>query len=207
LPDAPLPRLRLNADDLACVRGGRPVFAHVSFALRPGELLALAGPNGAGKSSLIRMVAGLLPPASGKLAIEVEPDDEAPPFHLIAYADGLKPQFTLRDNLAFWRTAYGGAGDDEGAIFAAAEAVGLDHALDLRAAVLSSGQRRRASLARLCLSPRPLWLLDEPTATLDKGGEAMLGRLMRDHLARGGAILAATHLDLPVPPTATLRLG
>lgn len=198
-----LPPVRVEAADLACVRGGRPVFAGVDFQADSGELLAITGPNGSGKSSLLRMLAGLLPPAAGHLRIDpVDP----PALDLLGHADGLKPALTLRENLRFWARLFAGSADD-GLITDAASRVGLGHALDLPAGVLSAGQRRRAGLARLSLSRRPLWLLDEPGAALDRDGEAVLGGLMQAHLAAGGAIIAATHLALPVTPSATLNLA
>jgi len=183
--------MRVEAADLACLRGGRPVFAGLSFAVGAGELLAVTGPNGSGKSSLLRILAGLLPPAAGRLSIE---PDEPPALDLLGHADGLKPALSLRENLRFWARLFGGdAGDRH--VTESAWQVGLGHALDLPAGVLSAGQRRRAGLARLLLSRRPLWLLDEPGAALDRDGEALLGRLMQ------------AHLELPVAPTATLSLA
>ena len=201
-PD-PLPPVRLEAAGLACVRGGWPVFAGVSLAVGPGELLAVAGPNGSGKTSLLRILAGLLPAAAGRVAIEPR---EPPALDLLGHADGLKAALTLGDNLRFWRRIFGGR-TDEAVIAEAAGRVGLGHALDLPAGVMSAGQRRRAGLARLILSRRPLWLLDEPGAALDRDGEAILGRLMESHLAARGTIIAATHHPLPLTPAATLNLA
>jgi heme exporter protein A len=199
----PLPPIRVEAAELACVRGGRPVFTGVSFGIGAGGLLAVTGPNGSGKTSLLRILAGLLPPAAGQLRIE---PSEPPALDLLGHADALKPALTLADNLGFWARLFGRV-SSEAAIAEAAGRVGLGHALDLPAGVLSAGQRRRAGLARLILSRRPLWLMDEPGAALDREGEAVLGVLMEDHLVAGGAIIAATHLDLPVAPTATLNLA
>jgi heme exporter protein A len=214
--------LRLAAADLACMRGGRPVFAGIDFSLASGELLALTGPNGSGKTSLLRLLAGLLPPAGGTVRLssaaertgdgerivpnsDVQADDL---IHYFGHLDGLKPVLTLKQNLAFWRALYGtGAAAGAITIGEAVAQVGLGHMQDLPVSVFSAGQRRRAGLARLLTAPRPVWLLDEPTAALDKDGEAMLGGLMAAHLDSGGMIVAATHLALPVTPTQTLDMA
>ncbi len=214
--------MTLAARDLACVRGGWPVFSGVEFSLVPGELLALTGPNGSGKSSLLRLLAGLLRPAGGSIRLSLgakdggqsgrvtaeadgQPDDL---IHYLGHLDGLKPVFTLHENLAFWRSLYG-AGDDDIALSIddAATKVGLGHMGELPVSIFSAGQRRRAGLARLLTAARPVWLLDEPTAALDAEGEAMLGGLMGAHLASGGMIVAATHLALPVVPAQTIDMA
>src|SRR5690606_32253224 len=128
--------------------------------------------------------------------------------HHLGHLDAMKPALTLRETLRFWMALYrGGNAIEESAIEDTAIAVGVGQGLDLSSRALSAGQRRRAALARLILAPRPLWLLDEPTSALDRGGEALLGQLMREHLDRGGIILAATHQALPLAPTALLELG
>jgi len=210
------------AADLACMRGGRPVFSGVEFSLASGGLLALTGPNGSGKSSLLRLLAGLLPPAGGSVRLSTgveragdgerivsEADGHADDLiHYFGHLDGLKSVFTLQENLAFWRALYRtGEPDSAISIGDAVEQVGLGHMRDLPVSVFSAGQRRRAGLARLLTAPRPVWLLDEPTAALDSDGEAMLGGLMETHLANAGMIVAATHLALPVTPTQTLEMA
>ncbi len=208
MPNAAFAALALEARDLACNRGGRSVFAGVSFRLDAGRLLSVTGPNGAGKSSLLRLLAGLIRAEKGSFHVSGASKDDAV-VHYLGHADALKPALTLRETLRFWAGVYRQQGRvpldadfDE-----AAERVGLRHALDLPLGVFSAGQRRRAALARLILSPRPLWLLDEPTSALDSDGEALLGGLMREHLAAGGLIVAATHQDLPIPPDQILALG
>ena len=213
--------LTLVASDLACIRGGRPVFSGVEFSLASGGLLALTGPNGSGKSSLLRLLAGLLHPAGGTIRLSSDArsagDGEAAApeadeqtndlMHYFGHLDGLKPVFTLQENLAFWRALYGtGEPDSALPIDEAVAQVGLGHMRDLPVSIFSAGQRRRAGLARLLTAPRPVWLLDEPTAALDSDGETMLGGLMAAHLASGGMIVAATHLSLPVAPTRTLDM-
>jgi len=196
--------LTVEARDLACARGGRLVFSGVSFLVGAGALLAVTGPNGAGKSSLLRILAGLLRPQSGSLTFA--PREEEPLIHYLGHADSLKAGLTLRENLAFWATLCAGRAPCSD-VAKAATICGIAHALDLPAGVLSAGQRRRGGLARLILSPRPLWLLDEPGAGLDAEGEALIGRLLENHLGAGGLAVAATHQPLPVAPDSVLRLG
>lgn len=199
--------ISLEASNLGCVRGGRAVFSGLSFRVSGGEVLAVTGPNGAGKSSLLRLLAGLLRPDAGSIVFGGRTEDE-PIAHYLGHGDALKPALTLGETLRFWTVLY-----QQGRVAVdadwneAAAAVGIAHALELPVGVLSAGQRRRASLARLILSPRPLWLLDEPTAALDRDGESLLRRLMQRHTWRGGLVVAATHQALPMPANATLTLG
>ena len=206
MPDEPaFPTLALTAKNIAAARGGRAVFAGVSFALRNGDVLAVRGPNGAGKSTLLRVVAGLLRPAAGEIAVETAASDGSERLpHYLGHLDALKAPLTVRQNLAFWARLWR---TDEREVDAAILAVGLAKLTGLPARVLSAGQRRRAALARLMLAPRPLWLLDEPTASLDAAGEALLGELLASHAARGGIVIIATHAELPMPPTHLLTLG
>jgi heme exporter protein A len=192
--------MRLLAADLACVRGSRDVFQGVSFELLQGKALAVVGPNGAGKSSLLRLLAGLIAPAAGRIALEGGDGDltVAEQAHYLGHLDALKASLTVSENLSFW-VAYLGSRrvppDD------ALKAVGLDGLADLPAVYLSAGQRRRLSLARLVAVPRPVWLLDEPTSALDTAGPGQLAELMRGHLAGGGMIVAATHGPLGIEYT------
>lgn len=196
--------MRLTATDLAATRGGRRVFEGVGFTVGPGELLAVTGPNGAGKSTLLRIVAGLLRPTAGTIAAEPAGEDGiAIELHYLGHLDGLKPALSVRQNLAFWQRLWGTPKPIEPAL----EAVGLGQLVDLPAGILSAGQQRRVAIARLLLSERPIWLLDEPATALDAEAEAGLGRLIAGHLAGGGLALAATHRGLPVAPSATVALG
>src|SRR5882724_9426541 len=196
--------LRLSAAGLGCVRGQRDVFHDVGFELSAGEALALTGPNGAGKSSLLRLIGGLLRASSGRIELTGGATDMtiAEQAHYQGHLDALKPSLTVAENLAFWIHYLGGA-TSPGAPLAALGIAGL---ADLPAGYLSAGQRRRLSLARLVAVPRLIWLLDEPTSALDAAAQARLAELMREHLAGGGMIIAATHGPLGIDAK-ELRLG
>ncbi|MDA5192708.1 heme ABC exporter ATP-binding protein CcmA [Govanella unica] len=202
---------RIEGDRLACERGGRRVFEGLSFALESGAALVLHGPNGSGKSSLLRLVAGLAEPAAGTLtrngvALADDLDGHKADLRYVGHALALKPMLTLADNLTIWAELYG-VSDPAGAVRRALATVRLEPQADLAARVLSSGQQRRAALARLFLAPVSLWLLDEPTVGLDTAARALLAGLMADHLRAGGMILTATHQDLGLPEAARLDLG
>jgi heme exporter protein A len=197
--------MRLSGRGVKCVRGGREVFSGLDFEVGSGEVLAITGHNGSGKTSLLRLVAGLLMPADGTIALEGGQVDLtlAEQAHYLGHRDALKPALSVMENLSFWRNFLGGEAFDTDSSL---KAVGLDHATHLPAAYLSAGQRRRLSLARLLAVRRPVWLLDEPTAALDAAGQELFAGLMRDHLARGGLILAATHGPLGIDAR-ELRIG
>jgi heme exporter protein A len=196
--------MRLIGADLACIRGGRKVFCGLAFEVRAGEPLVVTGPNGAGKSSLLRMVAGLVPPAAGRLTLaggagEFTIGEQA---HYLGHQDAIKPALSVRENLAFWASFLGG-----GMVDAALDAVELHGVASVPALYLSAGQRRRLSLARLIAVKRPIWLLDEPTSALDALAQSTLTDLMRAHLSSGGLLLAAAHGPIGLDRAGELRLG
>jgi heme exporter protein A len=191
------------------------VFSGLDFEASSGEAVAVTGPNGAGKTSLLRLIAGLLTMADGSIDLwggeaELTLPEQA---HYLGHRDALKPALSVMENLCFWRDFLGGAAFDAAKSLAAESlateslaAVGLDHAARLPAAYLSAGQRRRLSIARLLAVRRPIWLLDEPTSTLDAAGQSLFATLMGDHLSRGGLIVAATHAPLGLVAR-ELRIG
>ncbi len=188
--------MALTVTDLACARGPAQVLANVSFSVNPGEALILRGPNGAGKTTLLRTLAGLTPPLAGTIATE---DDS------IAYAghaDGLKSQLTVTENLTFWAGVFG-THDLSRAI----TAFDLTALADRRAGELSAGQKRRLSLARLLVTDRPIWCLDEPTVSLDTENTARFASAVEAHLAGGGCAIIATHIDLGLPTARTLDIS
>jgi len=197
--------MRLSGRDVRCVRGGREVFSGLDFEASSGEALAVVGPNGAGKTSLLRLIAGVLAPAGGSIVLEGGEDELtlAEQSHYLGHRDALKPALSVSENLRFWRDFLGGMTSDLAENLAIVE---LDHAARLPAAYLSAGQRRRLSIARLLTVRRPVWLLDEPTNALDTAGQKLFSTLMGDHLARGGLIIAATHMPLGIAAR-TLRVG
>jgi heme exporter protein A len=153
----------------------------------------------------LRLIAGVLVPAGGTISLDGGDTELSLPeqAHYLGHRDALKPALSALENLAFWRDFLGGELFDPGASLAA---VDLGHAAHLPAAYLSAGQRRRLSLARLLTVQRPVWLLDEPTAALDAAGQNLFTGLMRDHLAHGGLIVAATHGPLGIDAR-ELRIG
>lgn len=197
--------MRLSGRNVRCVRGGREIFVGLDFEVATGHALALTGLNGAGKSSLLRMIASLLPVPGGTISLDGG-DDEltlAEQAHYLGHRDALKPSLSVLENLNFWRDFLGGAASDP---HVALQRVSLDHAAHLPASVLSAGQRRRLSIARLLTIERPVWLLDEPLSALDTSGQKMFALAMAEHLANGGLIVAATHGPLGIP-TQELRIG
>jgi heme exporter protein A len=198
--------MRLSAVELACHRGGRDVFAGVSFSVGSGEALTVTGRNGAGKSSLLRSVIGLLRLAQGGLTLEGgDPElSVAEQAHYLGHQDALKPSLSVAENLQFWAGFFGAPSVNVREPLAA---VGLDALAALPAAYLSAGQRRRLSIARLIAVKRPIWLLDEPASTLDASAQESLADLMRAHLATGGLIVAATHGPIGLGGAQELRLG
>lgn len=184
----------LIAHDLSLARGPRLLFQGLSFSVKGGEALVLRGPNGSGKTSLLRVLAGLTKPDSGRTTW-----DGGPKLHGHAiyqgHANALKDDFTAAENLAD-ALAFDGANANEKSQMQALEKVGLGTRRDVLARRLSQGQKRRIGLARLLLSDKPLWLLDEPTNALDNEGVALFENIVNSHLAAGGMACIATHLPL-----------
>ncbi|MGB0658801.1 MAG: heme ABC exporter ATP-binding protein CcmA [Mangrovicoccus sp.] len=170
--------------DVACARGGIAVLEGVSFSVTAGEALILRGPNGVGKTTLLRCLAGLQPVLEGELNI---PDGVAFAGHL----DGIKATLTVRENLEFWSAVFGGPGAD-----AAIETFDLAYLEHRPAMALSAGQKRRLGMSRLLVTGRKLWVMDEPTVSLDTEHVQQFARIVETHLQEGGAAIIATHIDL-----------
>ncbi len=183
-------------ENLGVARGGVTVLQGLSFRVGQGQALILRGPNGSGKTTLLRTLAGLQPAVGG--TIDLAPEAAA----YGAHADGLKSTLTVRENLAFWASIHGTDRVD-------AAMTGLDVATlaDRRAAELSAGQKRRLGLARLLVTGRPVWLLDEPTVSLDVASVALFAGVVRQHLGSGGVAIVATHVDLGLPEAKVLDLA
>ena len=197
--------MELKAEGLTCNRGGREVFRDLSFGLAAGEALLVSGRNGAGKSSLLRMIAGLVRIVAGRLTLsggksDIPIGEQA---HYLGHQDAMKPSLTVGENLQFWSRFLG----DGRTVEPALEAVDLGPLADLPAAYLSAGQRRRLSIARLVAVPRPIWLLDEPTSSLDAPSRKRLAELMHGHLTEGGLIIAAAHGTIGLDRAREMKLG
>jgi heme exporter protein A len=220
----------LTAEKLTVQRGSRRLVEGLSFTVKAGQALALEGANGAGKTSLLRLIAGFLPAAAGTVTLQEdgreisEPEERGKYVGWLGHHDALKPSFTVSEQLAFFGKLYArplrrpagdtspvttgeercGAGEER--VGALLEQVGLARQAELPCRYLSAGQRRRLALARLLLTARPLWLLDEPFAALDTAGKALVARLIALHCAEGGLVIAATHEPLGLSND-TLRVG
>ncbi len=194
------PAESLTGTKLAARRGDRIIFSGLDFRLDPGGAIVLKGPNGSGKSTLLRIVAGFLSVLSGTLAWDGKPVSEEPEAHharlcYLGHLDAVKPVFTVWENIAFW-ARMAGIADIDARMAAALRQFSLEDLADQPARFLSAGQKRRTALARLGVTPARLWLLDEPTVSLDTASVAALAGLIAEHRSRGGMVMVATHIDL-----------
>jgi len=193
------PALRVEA--LSIVRGDRVLFADLAFAAQPGDYVEVRGANGAGKTSLLRAIAGFLRPHAG--AIHVEGAEEpALALHYLGHLNGLKPNLNVRAHVRFWAELFGARAEGD-----VVERIGLTRQAELPVRALSQGQARRLALARLLAAPRPIWLLDEPSAALDVQGRSFVSDLISVHCRNGGIILAAVHEPLGPTPTHAVTIG
>ncbi|MFC0217251.1 heme exporter protein A [Pseudochelatococcus lubricantis] len=196
--------MRIVVDNLACRRSGRLLFSGLCFTLAAGQALVITGRNGAGKSSLLALLGGALKPAGGTLQLMEAGERTLPEvINAVGHREGLKAMLTAEENLAFARDVLGHPALTP---VEALEKLDVAHLARLPVAYLSAGQRRRVALARLFVTSRPVWLLDEPTSALDTPSQALVNGLMREHLANGGLIVAATHLPLALDGALTLRI-
>lgn len=190
--------MQLIAENLTVERGERTILRALSITALKGEALILTGPNGAGKTTLLRTIAGFLRSVEGSIRLEggdpeLTPGEQA---HFIGHANAIKANLTVRENAAFWAAYLGGADASQERIAQALDYFAITGLADFPAAYLSAGQKRRAGLARLLVAKRPLWLLDEPTVSLDAASTRLLAGAVNQHLEEGGLVIAATHLPL-----------
>ena len=197
---------RLVVTQLRLQRGFRRLVDGLDLSVEPGGAIAIQGQNGSGKTTLLRALGGLHRPAAGRITIEHgQANEEAlAERSFIGHQDPIKSGERLIDQLRFWADMVGAKRDRVGEVL---NQVGLTHQSGLPGGVLSAGQRRRASLARLLLEARPIWLLDEPAAPLDQEGRTLLGALLDNHRKAGGIVIAAVHDPLPGQKTEILWLG
>jgi heme exporter protein A len=199
---------RLTVQGLAVTRGLASIFEGVSFVLEAGGALIIRGPNGSGKSTLLRVLAGLMRPSEGAVICDAEgasgsEQSRSHLAHLVGHLAGVTDAMSVEENLAFHTALLGG---EAAAIRPALARVGLQALVRQMGRTLSAGERRRLALARLLSAPRPLWLLDEPTESLDTAGAALVASLIAEHRAGGGIVVAATHGELPAERALELRL-
>ncbi|MEM6310108.1 MAG: heme ABC exporter ATP-binding protein CcmA [Pseudomonadota bacterium] len=185
--------MMLKVTDLTVARGGILVLAGLSFALSEGQALVLRGPNGSGKTTLLRTLAGLQQPLAGDIACAEDM------FAYAAHADGVKPMLSVAENLDFWAQLFGTQDVSD-----ALHAFDLGPLRNRLAGSLSAGQKRRLGLARMLITGRPIWLLDEPTVSLDAAAVRQFAAAVETHLAAGGCAIMATHIDLGLTQAQTL---
>ena len=186
----------LTFDAVTCVRGGRALFEGLSFTLERGGAALVTGPNGIGKSSLIRLAAGLLAPAAGRIAGDV-------PRALLTEQASLDEELPLARALAFWARLDGAMGN----VATALDALSLTDLADIPVRLLSTGQRRRAAIARVIASGTPFWLLDEPANGLDKAALGLLETAIATHRASDGTVLVASHTPIALPDAIAIDLS
>ena len=203
--------MRLTAENLSARRGEDLIFKNISFNLGAGECLVLTGKNGSGKSTLLRTVAGLLRPESGRVTWISDGAEAgmraAEACHYLGHRNAMKAELTVSENLSFWREFLGDISGNTGmSVGEAAEQVGLGGITHLPFGYLSAGQQRRMAFAKLLVAWRPVWILDEPTAALDVSAESVFTELIKNHLATGGIVLAATHQPLGLENARELKM-
>ena len=195
----------LTVDRLAVGRGGRTILSDLSFTVAPGQCLVLTGPNGAGKTTLLKTLAGLLAPLSGTITLSGGHDAPITErAHYVGHANSVRSSLTVEENASFWARFLDGAPQG---VARALEQFGLGGLTTIPAAYLSAGQKRRLGLARLLLADRPLWLLDEPTASLDANSAETVASIVSQQIASGGMAVIATHLPLGISGVRELKLG
>jgi heme exporter protein A len=196
----------LAANKISCRRGGKLLFHGLSFRLTPSEAILVSGPNGAGKTSLLRQIAGLLALEGGEFSLEGKTGDVPLPelCHYVGHANAIKTVASVDENLTFWHDFLGGGA---ASLRRALAVFGLGSLSCLPVGLLSAGQKRKLALSRLLAAPRPIWLLDEPSVSLDAPSVKVLERLIADHLRQGGIAAIASHTPLKVKFSRELKLG
>lgn len=205
----------LETEQLSLKRGNRLLIKSLSFSLNKGESLLITGPNGVGKTTLIRSIAGFIEPIAGKITYRLDEEPSQPKqspndeldnrnehIHYIGHKNGIRTSLTVLENLEFWQTFFGSNSSLKEII----KTYYLESLINIPAGYLSAGQKRRLGLARLSIVNRPIWLLDEPTVSLDKMSAEIVATAANDHLSNGGILVAATHIPLEIPFTQHIEL-
>ena len=200
--------MRLSVENMGLERAGQEIVSGISFVLQAGEALIVTGENGSGKSTTLRGVSGLLPLAAGSISLEDETGKlfENPVreyCHYLGHLNGMKMSLSVRENLEFWQEFMG---DKHLGIEEALEEVDLAHTIDLPFNYLSAGMKRRVAIARLLVSDRPIWVLDEPTAGLDAQSVEVFTALTKAFVEDNGILIAATHLPLGLDNSKTMEI-
>lgn len=205
------PLMALNIEKISLKRGNRLLIKDLSFSLKKGESLLVTGPNGVGKTTLIRSIAGFLDPEKGKISYQSETkttneeDEETrrEHIHYIGHKNGIRTSLTVLENLEFWKSFFG----SETSLKEIIKTYFLESLINIPAGYLSAGQKRRLGLARLSIVKRAIWLLDEPTVSLDEMSANIVATAASNHLQNGGILVAATHIPLEIPFTQHIQLS
>ena len=201
-----------TGSDLTCIRSERRVFSGLDFSLGDGGALVLTGPNGSGKSSLLRIMAGLLPPAAGSLvwngeATSNDPEAHGGRLHYAGHLDAVKPMLSVAENISFWASLRNNVPDLQSCVAEAMQAFDILHLAEVPGRFLSAGQKRRVNLARILAASAPLWLLDEPTTALDRATIDGLEKIITRHREKGGMVVISTHSEMKLDNIKILDLG
>jgi len=202
--------MELIGEKIGCLRGGRLILKDTSFKVSSGKSLLISGQNGTGKTTLLRIIAGFLQFQTGELSLKGREQTQedlsiGQCAHYIGHQNAIKNAMSVRENLFFW-AEYLGGDSSFSHLEMCLERVGLGHAIEFSASILSAGQKRRLNLARLLVAPRPIWLLDEPSSALDKEGEKILNTMISEHLKKGGMVIASSHENFGVKFNKELKL-
>lgn len=201
-------QVQLIAENIFVERGSRTIIRDLSLVVTGGEALILSGANGAGKTTLLRSLAGFLRPLSGTVRIDGGDTEKTvgEQAHFVGHANAVKANLSVRENVEFWARYLGGAAETDGMVARALDHFGLRDLAEFPAAYLSAGQKRRVGLARLLAAQRPVWLLDEPTVSLDAASTGLLAKAIEAHVKSGGLAIIATHIPLGLTRSRELTL-
>lgn len=198
--------MQLHLENLTLRRGARLLMRDFSLNLAAGESVLIKGPNGVGKTTLLRAIAGFIKPETGHINLSDNAATQTPPLsealHYIGHKNGVRASLTVLENLEFWQQFY----NPVASLGTIAEAFALTPLANIKAGYLSEGQQRRLALSRLAIAPRPLWLLDEPTVSLDVNSSEMIANIAQSHVEKGGLLMVISHIPLSLQFTKEIEL-